>query len=117
MVSMSDRYAGGLLIESGILPLLKHACGKAKRLAGVTPEVNLRECISHRPLLSLNKSAHSGFQTQRRRHQKCKTGVSVAPHKGLMSSKYFLKKEVIASHPPKGWGMVKFQCKFAINLK
>ena len=30
-----------------------------------------------------------GFKTQRRRHQKSKTGVSVAPRKGLMSSKNF----------------------------
>ena len=29
MVSTSDCYAGGLLIESIILPLLKHACGEA----------------------------------------------------------------------------------------
>ena len=32
-----------------------------KRLAGVAPEVNLRECISHMPLamLSANKAVHS----------------------------------------------------------
>ena len=28
VISMSDRYAGVLPIESGILPLLKHACGE-----------------------------------------------------------------------------------------
>ena len=37
----------------------------------VAPEVNLGE--------SMNKAAHSGFETQRRRHQKSKTGVSVFP--------------------------------------
>ena len=64
----------------------------AKRLAGVTPEVNLTECISHTPPPSANKAAHSGFEIQRRCHQKSKTGVSVAPQKGLMSSKNFFKK-------------------------
>ena len=34
---------------------------------------------------------HPGFETQGRHHQKSKTGVSVAPQKGLMSSKNFLK--------------------------
>ena len=32
---------------------------------GVAPEVNLREGISRTPLQSLNKAAHSGFETQR----------------------------------------------------
>ena len=59
----------------------------AKRSAGVEPEVNLRECVTHMPPLNANKAAHSGFETQRRHHQKSKTGVSVAPQKGLMSSK------------------------------
>ena len=58
-----------------------------KELAGVAPEVNLREHISCMPLPSVNKAALSGFETQRRHHQKSKTGVPVAPQKGLMSSK------------------------------
>ena len=62
-----------------------------KRSAGVTPEVNLRECVTYTPLQSANKAAHSGFETQRRRHQKSKTGVSVAPQKGLMFFKHFKK--------------------------
>ena len=73
--------------ESGILPVLKHACGEqgpatllaVKRFAGVTPEMNLRECTSYTPLPSANKAVHSGFETQRRHHQKSKTGVSLAP--------------------------------------
>ena len=79
MVSM--LYAGGLPLESHILPLLKHACGEwqlaamlsVKRLAGVAPDVNLRDssCI---PLPSGKKAAHSGFEAQRRHHQKFKTG-------------------------------------------
>ena len=63
----------------------------AKRSAGVTPEVNLREHVTFLPLPSTNKAAHSGFETQRRHNQKSKTGVSVAPQKGLMSSKFFFK--------------------------
>ena len=43
------------------------------------------------PPTSMNKS---GFKTQRRRHQKSETGVSVAPQKGLMSSKKEKKKKI-----------------------
>ena len=66
----------------------------AKRSAGVTPEVNLRKHISGMALPSANKSAYSGFEIQRRHHQKSKTGVSVAPQKGLMSSKKMKKKNL-----------------------
>ena len=34
-----------------------------KRSAGVTPEVNLRECAICIPPPSTNKAAHSGFET------------------------------------------------------
>ena len=61
----------------------------AKRSAGVAPEVNLREHVTSTPPLSVNKVAHSRFETQRRRHEKSKTGVSVAPQKALMSSNFF----------------------------
>ena len=64
-----------------------------KRSAGVTPEVNLREHVTHTPPPSANKAAHSGFEIHRRHYQKSKTGVSVAPQKGLMSSKNFFKKK------------------------
>ena len=60
----------------------------AKSLAGVTPEVNLRECVAHMPMSSMNKATLSGFETQRRCHQKSKTMVSVAPQEGL----YVLQK-------------------------
>ena len=58
----------------------------AKRVAGVTPEVNLRN-----PLCA-GKKAHKqgiqpGFETQGRCHQKSKIGISVAPQTGLLSSK------------------------------
>ena len=48
-----------------------------KKSTDIAPEVNLRECVTHMPLPSVNKAAHSGFETQRRRHQNSKTG----PHK------------------------------------
>ena len=65
----------------------------AKRSAGVSPEVNLRECISRTPLPSANKAAHSGFETRRRHHQKSKTGVSVAPQKHVCPPKIIKKRK------------------------
>ena len=44
-----------------------------KRLAGVTPEVNLRKLLTCTPLSGMNEAAHSGFETQRKHHQKSKT--------------------------------------------
>ena len=38
----------------------------AKRSAGVAPEVNLRECLTHTPPPSMNNAAHSGLETQMR---------------------------------------------------
>ena len=55
----------------------------AKRSAGVTPEVNVRQHVTRTPPTSVSKAAHSGFETQRRRHQKSKTGVSVVLQKDL----------------------------------
>ena len=46
------------------------------------------------PPPSVNKTSHSGFETQRRCHQKSKTGLSVAPQKGLKSSKKFFFKKL-----------------------
>ena len=45
----------------------------SKELADVAPEVHLRECVTYTPLASVNKAAHSGFEIQRRHHQKSKT--------------------------------------------
>ena len=61
-----------------------------KRLAGVTPGVNLGEHTLDMSLPSANKGAHSGFETQRRHHQKSKIGVSVVPLKD-MCLQIFLK--------------------------
>ena len=64
----------------------------AKRLAVVAPEVSLRKCLTHTPLPSVNKAAHSGFETQRRRHQKSKTRVSVTRKKVLCPPKIVFQK-------------------------
>ena len=73
--------------QSRALPMLVHkyvdengsaVMPAAKRSADVTPEMNLREHTSYTPLPSADKTAHSGFKTQKRRHQKSKTGLSVA---------------------------------------
>ena len=42
----------------------------------------------------------TGFETQGRRHQKSKTGVSGAPQKELMSSKKFKKKKELWQQLP-----------------
>ena len=41
--------------------------------AVVTPEMNVKERVTYTPLPNMNKVAHSGFKTKRRRHQKSKT--------------------------------------------
>ena len=46
------------------------------------------------PPLSANKATYVGFDTQRKHHQKSKTGVSVAQQKGLMCPPiFFIKKK------------------------
>ena len=59
--------------EISLAPMLAE-----KMFAGATPEVNLRKHVTHMALPSVNKAAHSGFETQRRRHQRFTTGASVA---------------------------------------
>ena len=66
--------------ENGLAAMLA-----TKKLAGVAPEVNLQEHVPHTPPPSANKAAHSGFETQKRRHQKSKTGDQW-PHKKDLSS-------------------------------
>ena len=79
--------------ENGLAAILA-----TKRSVGVVPEVNPREHATCMSLPSMNKAAHSGFETQRRHHQKSKTEVSVASQKGLMSSKNYKKNfKVVAT--------------------
>ena len=66
-----------------------------KRL-GVAPEVNFREHVTCMPPQSINKAAHSGFETLKRYHQKSKAGVLEAPQKkDLCPQKFFLKKKTL----------------------
>ena len=44
--------------ENGLAAMLA-----TNRLAGVTPEVNIREHVTYMPLPSVNKAAHSSFET------------------------------------------------------
>ena len=61
---MFGCYVVGLPIESGILPLLKHMCVEKqlaimlaiKTSAGISPEVDLRECTPHMPLPNVNNA-------------------------------------------------------------
>ena len=56
-----------------------------KSLAGVAIEVNLRNSL-HAGKKARKQGNNPGFETQGRRYQKSKTGVSVASQKGLVSS-------------------------------
>ena len=53
-----------------------------------------RYYISRTPPSSANKAAPSGFETQRRRHQKSKTGVSVTPQMDMCPTKNLETKKV-----------------------
>ena len=56
-----------------------------KRSEDVTPEVNLREHVIRMPLPNVIKASQPGFETQKKRYQKSKNGVLVAPQKELLS--------------------------------
>ena len=65
----------------------------SKRLAGVIPEVNLGECISHMSLPSVNKAGHSGFEPQRRpRNPEVQNSGMSSPTKRTCVLQKFLKK-------------------------
>ena len=63
-----------------------------EKLASVAPGVNLREPASHMPLPSSTKAAHSGFETQRRRHQKVQNRDISGPHKNELCPQKIFKK-------------------------
>ena len=67
----------------------------AKRSAGVTRGESQGMCVTHSPLPSANKVAHSDFKPQGRYHQKSKTGVSVAPQKRTGVLRKIFKQECI----------------------
>ena len=75
---MGKRENVGILtcnVTSIIQKKMLAAMLAAKMSAGVAPEVNLRKYVTCMPLPSANNPSHSGFETQRRRHQMSKTGV------------------------------------------
>ena len=49
-----------------------------------------RDFVRHMSSLSANKAAHSGFETEKRHHQKSKTGVSGQNDLSLTISSKFL---------------------------
>ena len=86
-----------LLRHSG--PILSAVCPRPLPRKTIYNLENKTICLLTRVTCtpSANKAARSGFGTQRRRHQKSKTGVSMAPQKGLISSKIFLKKDNLSA--------------------
>ena len=62
----------------------------SKRSAVVTPEVNLR-IFMHAGDDHSSTEIHPGFETKGKHQHKSKTGASVTPPKGLISSKIFKK--------------------------
>ena len=63
-----------------------------KKPAANAPEVNLRNPL-HIGKKYIGKGSTLALKTQGRHHQKSKTGLSVAPEKGLKSSKIFFEKK------------------------
>ena len=74
--------------ENGLAAILA-----TKKSAGVAPKMNLRECTSHTPPPNANKAAHSGFEIQRRYHQKSKNAGICGPTKGYVSNKNLKKRK------------------------
>ena len=71
-------------------------CHPSRGWQYVAPEMDRRECTLHLPPQCESGRTHSGFETQRRHHQKSKT-VQVAPKIGHanVSDKEKTKKELI----------------------
>ena len=57
-----------------------------KRLAGVAPEVNLREHLTHMPMPSANKAPHPGFEIREISPEDQNRGIS-----GLTKGTYVLQ--------------------------
>ena len=55
--------------------------------------------VTRTPPPSSNKAAHSGFETQRRRHHKSETGVSVAPKMDMCPTKVLQKAQDVKPTP------------------
>ena len=85
MVSTSDCYAGGLLMESGILPLLKHTCGEVIGCHGGHQEFG-RCCIRSELISCIPLSSVIRLPTLASNPRNSKQGYQW-PQKGLMSSR------------------------------
>ena len=97
---LTDRYSESTSSNPGNLTSAT-VCGDrtgcvlaTKRSASVAPEVDIRE-RHYFCLRNANKAAHSGFETQRRCHQKSKTGVSVAQKMDMCPPKTLKKRKVM----------------------
>ena len=64
----------------------------SKRVAGVTPEVNFRECLTFMPLASTNKAAHSALKPRGDVTRSPKQGYQW-PHKKDLRPPIFFKKK------------------------
>ena len=92
---LTHRYSKSTSSNPGNLTSAT-VCGDRTGLAVMPPEVDLGECKLHLPLQKANKAAHSGFKTQRRCHQKSKTGCTSGPEKDMcVRQKLFLKNNPI----------------------
>ena len=84
------------LSNPGILPML-NAC---REHDGLPRWLSRGQQVSHQRWIwgihcaqARKHTIHPGFETQGKHHQKSKTGVSVAPQKGHVSSKIFQNKK------------------------
>ena len=78
--------------------LLLHDCPTCFVFLCIPIPINLKESsflVTCTPPPSENKATHCGFETQRKRQQKSKIGVSVANKKDLFPPKKFLKRFLV----------------------
>ena len=99
--SASACQAGGLWFKSGILPLLKHACGESDQLlcwlyipAEVLHQMWISGNVYHVCLHKVRIRQNPLWLC----HQKSETGVSVAPKMDLCPTKIFFKKNQKTMH-------------------
>ena len=64
------------------------------RSAGITPEVNVRECVTCTPPPSVNMAAHSGHEIHSRCHQTSKKRVISGPTKRIYVLQYIFFKKI-----------------------
>ena len=77
--------AGSYLEDNSLCAMLA-----TKRLADIAPDVNFRDLCM--PMPNVNKAADSGFETQRRHHQKSKNRLSLAHKKTYVLERFYKQK-------------------------